>query len=579
LKRRYPILFVLSMILISSLFLTTWSGTAFCEIEVEQVRITRSNGRNVYFSVYQPVSTSYGAPLPAIITIHGISGSRGAMSAINVEFARRNFTVISVDLAGHGVSSERFSFATFSEIAYDVYEAVRYVQENDIRTSNSTYGVIGHSLGAGIALSLQAMPIQPSATILIGGGMGQDFGGSEPSLNSTNPRNLMLASGVWDEVVPPSLAYDTLREATGLSEVNTDIVYGAFSNGTARKLFLSPTNHLFEITDSAIITNSLDWMIRSLQGGEHIPHTLSLPAHIYQVSTVLGLINTGALLASLFPLYLMSYSFIPPNYIPRRKIVDAPRDIRSSLRVSLLISITSSIFLILETLLGFIFDFSGLTIIPVSFGMTFLLFSITMYGIVKYLMKRTKKTAYDDLFDDMSMSDWVHNLIRAFIISIPIIIWLFFWSIISTILTGAPMGFTPQSLSDVSIIRGFYIGIMTVALIPMFYVEFDWWAKTVGMTSVWTGLRSFIIDLGKLATFRLGGILIILSILYIPFLFGFQFGFIMFIALLLLPISVFLLVGSALTMWIGRITKNPLSSAFIGALLIAIVVVSTFQLL
>ncbi len=133
-----------------------------------------------------------------------------------------------------------FSFATFLEIVTDAYEAVHYVQANDADSSKSTWGVIGHSLGAGVAMLMQDMPVQPNATVIIGGGMGENFGGLSMPLNQTSPRNLMIVCGLYDELVSPELAYSTLRTATGLSSVSEGTTYGDFSNGSARSSCSAP---------------------------------------------------------------------------------------------------------------------------------------------------------------------------------------------------------------------------------------------------------------------------------------------------------------------------------------------------
>lgn len=104
---RYLTLFILSVIIVSSTYMVWSAERGLGEVTVENMQITRTNGRVVDFSVYKPRIITYGKPLPVVLTIHGISASRGEMLPINIELARRNFTVVSVDLAGHGIHPRR----------------------------------------------------------------------------------------------------------------------------------------------------------------------------------------------------------------------------------------------------------------------------------------------------------------------------------------------------------------------------------------------------------------------------------------------------------------------------------------
>ncbi|TFG33729.1 alpha/beta fold hydrolase, partial [Candidatus Thorarchaeota archaeon] len=258
-RRRYWAILILLIVLTLSLSASWYTRRAFGEITIEKQDILRSNGRVVSFRTYTSVVNTYGQPRPAVLTIHGISSSGAMMDAFNIELARRNFTVVSVDIAGHGRSSERFGFDSFFEAVQDAYDAVRYVQLNDPDTDDMLYGVLGHSLGAGMALLFNNVTVKPFSTVIIGGGIGNQFGGLSLPLNESTPYNLMIAAGFYDELVSPHAALDTLKIATGLNNPYPEAIYGNFMDGTARKLVFSPTNHLFEMSDSKIVTQCVDW--------------------------------------------------------------------------------------------------------------------------------------------------------------------------------------------------------------------------------------------------------------------------------------------------------------------------------
>jgi hypothetical protein len=374
------------------------------------------------------------------------------MDAYNIELARRNFTVISVDIAGHGRSSETFGFDTFFEAVMDAYDAVRYTQLNDPDTDEFVYGVLGHSLGAGISLLFYNVSVRPSATIIIGGGMGDQFGGVSIPINETTPSNLMIASGIYDELVSPQLALDTLSIATGVSEPTAEIIYGDFSAGTARKLVFSPTNHLFEMSDARIVTQSVDWMARSLQGPAYAEQSMLNPAqHIYQYVTFFDLLATIAFLLMIFPIILVTYSVLPSHLKPeiakkqklspnsllvlkhlwsngaqtaaklsiwvKNKVQSDDIDLQNAivrllevglvkvrrrgksteevspqkqkrLTYSLILGIVTAILFLVLILFGFVFEFTEFVLIPISFGTAFSFISIITGLTVFYLSRR-----------------------------------------------------------------------------------------------------------------------------------------------------------------------------------------------
>jgi poly(3-hydroxybutyrate) depolymerase len=86
---RYLALFVLSVIIVSSTYMVWSAQRGLGEVTVENKEITRTNGRIVDFTLYKPRVLTFGKPLPVVLTIHGISASRGEMLPFDVELDRR----------------------------------------------------------------------------------------------------------------------------------------------------------------------------------------------------------------------------------------------------------------------------------------------------------------------------------------------------------------------------------------------------------------------------------------------------------------------------------------------------------
>ncbi len=582
---RYIALFILSVVLASAIYMGWSAERALGEVTVGNFQIVRANDRTVDFSIFKPRTPTYSGPLPAVLTIHGISASRDAMLSFNIELARRNFTVVSVDLAGHGASSERFSFSTFLEVAIDAYEAVRYVQLSDPGTSNFTYGVLGHSLGAGVALLMQVMPVQPNATVIIGGGMGENFGGLSLPLNQTHPQNLMIACGLYDELVSTTLAFETLRTATGLSDVYENTTYGSFLNGTARKIVLSSTNHLFEMSDPLIVTQSVDWMGRSLQGVHQLEqHTLLPSRHVYQYAAIAGVIQSSAVLLAVLPLSLITYSILPLKLRPRRTQNETPAlPTKRGLEFSLLIGVLAGVLFLSIMLMGLILEFAGLVLIPVSFGTTLTLYSVAMYFVVgfsvKRLLGRKPEHTRDDACPNNKRRLTLDDLYRSFILLVPVIVWLFLWSWLSSLVAGIRLAPTPQVTGAASLSRTAYTAVLTLTFLPLFYADALWLDRVAKVTFGWSSLFSLSKKCVGVIVHRLAGFGLVLGLLYIPFLAGAQLGFIMFVALLMLPFAVLFGFSALVTLWVGGLTKNQLTAGLLNAFLLAVIVAGTFQII
>ncbi len=478
-RARYAVLLILGLVIVLTSYLAWSSERAFGQLIVEDHQIMRSNGRVVDFTVFKPRTNTYGQPMPVVLTIHGISGSGAAMEALNIELARRNLTVVSIDLAGHGVSRERFGFDTFNEAVTDAYEAVRHIQLADPVASDTLYGVLGHSLGAGIALLFQNMPIVPDSTVIIGGGMGEGFGSVLSTINETDPRNLLIAVGVYDELISQEAAYQTLRDATGLSDVTAGLVHGNFTAGTARKLVISSTNHLFEISDSTVLTQSVDWMVRSLQGQLQAEAlTLSPAEHVYQYKSLSSTITTVALVLSLFPLYLIAYLHMPVSLRPTREEKSPePAGGRMEFGFSIGIGVISAILLLTWILIGFIFDFSGFSILPVSFGTGLTLYSIAAAVVIivavrRYAGKEILAAHAPHLALDFRRLFPMEDA-KSLALLIPALLWLALWTWVTTELIGVGTALT-LPVGGAAALRMMSLVLLGFLFWPAFYADKIW---------------------------------------------------------------------------------------------------------
>jgi pimeloyl-ACP methyl ester carboxylesterase len=89
---------------------------------------------------------SYGSA----VIIHGLSGNRVVMRRIGDELAANGIRAYLIDLPGHGINSDAFSFARAEQCAAVVVESAL----RDPKISADKMAVVGHSMGAAVAVRL-----------------------------------------------------------------------------------------------------------------------------------------------------------------------------------------------------------------------------------------------------------------------------------------------------------------------------------------------------------------------------------------------------------------------------------------
>ena len=83
------------------------------------------------------------------------------------------------------------------------------------------------------------------------------------SATTTNPANLFLGAGLYEQINPPSELFSTLQQATASNNpdcIDAVKVCGDFGEGTARKLVISPTvDRIIEPYNPGLIAEAVNW--------------------------------------------------------------------------------------------------------------------------------------------------------------------------------------------------------------------------------------------------------------------------------------------------------------------------------
>lgn len=146
-RRKWPaILLAISLCLcLISMIVSSAIQDGFGSVHVEELRLIDSSGYAVSVQLYRPDTATAESPAPCIITVEGWYNNKEMQDLYSIEYARRGYVVLAVDMHGHGDSE-----ATGAE---DLYSSAVGVDAAVVQASTLPYvdtsriGVTGHSSG------------------------------------------------------------------------------------------------------------------------------------------------------------------------------------------------------------------------------------------------------------------------------------------------------------------------------------------------------------------------------------------------------------------------------------------------
>ncbi|MGY5870801.1 MAG: alpha/beta hydrolase [Candidatus Thorarchaeota archaeon] len=578
----YFTIFILTILFLSSFYLSWTVDRGLGEITVERYTIEREPGRPVDFLVYSPRLGNLMDPMPIVLTLHGLAGSKEGMYAFNIELARRNFTVVSVDLAGHGDSTLPFVITEFDVMAQDAYAALRHVQQNWDNVDNESYGVLSHSLGFRVAIEMDDMPIAPMGYAAVG-----DIGQMDLGQYVDFPGNLIIAIGEYDEMISVEDALEAIRTATGNENAVADVTYGSLVNQTAYRLALAPTDHVFEAIDGTIVEESTKWLIQAVQGEGQLIHTLDPASQVYFSKAIATFTGAFFLLISIFPVMMLVYTFIPDKQKPRK--IEAQTETFSIKKTFAISSIMGAVMITIYTATsagGFHLENIGMawpnSMFAVGLDLFFVLAAISLTVIMFLLMGKdaTKKAFASVGIHRMSVKEHAFDIVRGLVIAGACIIWFVAWLAVC----GLPEQMQPWILIalvkwPVSV-RGINTLIVALFAIPYLVVDAAWVRGLLlsdrGLTGTNGDIKMTIFAFAS--KFAVSGALAVVVVAGTTAL-GFIAGKMVLLGLLLLLFLVVHLLTTVITTWTALKFQNTWPAIILSAFLLAIVAISSIPLI
>ena len=232
----------------------------FRSISSTPLRINSESG-DLVGRIYSPRNTQKS--LPVVILGHGMSSSKEMVIPLALELGRNKIASIAFDFGGFGESyslaKNQKSVASLNKSTVeDSRNILNYIKAHPQQFDQKKIAMVGHSMGGITAIDLGKQEKIIKATVSLG------IGG-ETSINS--PSNLLFGIGIYEQLNPPQTLRPLLNSAMGnQKDCDDNLVCGNFVDGSARKLFISPTtDHFTVLYDSMLIKETIDWIQKSWQ--------------------------------------------------------------------------------------------------------------------------------------------------------------------------------------------------------------------------------------------------------------------------------------------------------------------------
>jgi len=227
-RRKY-----LTLGLLSILFLCSLGAFLIFPTDIKRTynqSTLTSDGVKIVYDVFEPKSEE-SSMKTAVILGHGIMVNKNFMRTIALDLAGQGIVSIALDFRGHGRSGGSIK---------------------------ANLGYVGYSMGGGAGFRLLNNDSDFRAMVSLAAGGRAQY--STP--------NLLILHGIWDELNIYSNVLEYMENKTGIHEDNieTDRIYGSFTNGTALQVSLAKTDHLFAPYSYKNVREIRFWFLQALNG-------------------------------------------------------------------------------------------------------------------------------------------------------------------------------------------------------------------------------------------------------------------------------------------------------------------------
>ncbi len=562
--RSLLILLICLALLSSVLVFAQLFNTDFGKVKVSSIKIQEED-LSIAGYLYEPKNAESLTNLPAVVLVHGAMNAKEPMTGLALELARNGIVALSIDALRHGST---VSTLDTEDPSLGSASAVRYLKSLDY-VNSSNLGVVGHSMGVGAIRATSFIEDGIRAHIFLGGISLNSSPLIYGELNKTSPSNLLVVIGSYDELFDLQDVNEILQPVFGTTEpIETDILYGSFANGTARKLITPKTTHLFEPISGDYIDESVSWMASSFGIFDENKKI------IFPYRDIFLFIGFFIFAGLFIPISNVGMDF---EFFKRKNKEENENDDSFIFDTKFgfwSIGTTWSFLHLILFVPPILLFGMGAIIIPLSLGFTtiFWVLSLTIVGslmIFVILKRRHKELGSKKILANLvtKLSNW-----RGLILAADCFLIIFILDLIIEQVPGLSMKLMVPLFSEFTGLRA----LMFLVLVPFMFIYFimDGFISTgiyekklkdnKRKTKIWVA--------SKVTGLKLLPLVLILLIQYVPMLIsGYQIftgflGFSMQFVIMLLPLF---LIYSIATIWFYEKTRSIESGALFNALLFA----------
>ncbi len=475
-RRRYIVLILGLMLITAGVSMAAYTQSGHGTVSVTEVNFQAVDGSMIHSTLQRPTYATSTDPLPGVVVIHGSLQNKEWLMAFGIELARRGFVVLTIDANGHGNSDP----GTGSGAA-----ALDYIASRDY-VDNTQIGLIGHSMGGGIAwTAIAGSSVYVRALVLVGSGF---------SSAAAYIPNTLVAAGSFDSLSSYPSNYTKLDPYFNVTGVVPGITYGDFANNTARRAIFPPTNHLFETIDPTIVSASVDWMRMSLKGGVEDEHWVDSSNLLFSAWLIGGLFGLLGAILTIFPLLAILLSLPLFSDLRRTPPQEKAQSTGSILAYGTLYGAigvaTFFPFLILGTLLQFVIPFPQYNGLPV---MSWMLGSgLIAAGALKLLLRRRSNPQLSlRKLVSVGTERGLPDIVRLVLLTAIVFVWLYALTLMVDLGFALDLRCFLPGLHDLTLLQAILVPLYFVVFLVYSVVEGTWFTSIMlpKSTGSWTRVQ------------------------------------------------------------------------------------------
>ncbi|MFX0093122.1 MAG: alpha/beta hydrolase [Candidatus Hodarchaeota archaeon] len=461
-QTRYLVLSLSILMVFCGLTIAGLIQSNFGTVATTEIDIQTSEKVIIHTTLQVPSGASEANPMPGVVVIHGVIQSKEWLSSFGIELSRRGFVVLTIDARAHGNSGFGGSDAG-GVAALEYLDSLNYV---------SKLGIIGHSMGAGIAIqAISDSSVTVNSLVLVEGGTGGTWA------NHTYPNNMLVTLGQYSHSFS-SINHTALSETFGTtSQVVPGQLYGDFNSGTARKLIIAPTDHLFSTVDLVILSETVEWLKNSLKGTGIDSYWIPKENLVYPFHILGGFIACLGILLSIIPILkmIMELTFF-------KKLKQSPSSSYSASAqtywgLGLLYGIISLATFIPLLAIGAFIPFPQSTGAPVGIWLlgSSLIAASILYVVYRYKRNKGEELEWTDFGIDISDHKLFLNTFgMSALLALLVTLWLYCWTLPVDLLLALDFRAFLPLFNDLTPIRLLIAPIYLIFTIPLFFVDGMW---------------------------------------------------------------------------------------------------------